>query len=69
MFRFLLMLEDGEPHDPSAFVTAVPNWTVGETFMTGRGQQWRVLAIQMEINEELVDAGFNGIGWSNPARS
>ncbi|MDP9226457.1 MAG: hypothetical protein M3P18_21985 [Actinomycetota bacterium] len=68
MFRFLLMLEI-QPNDPGAFVTAVPNWTVGETLMTGRGQQWRVLVIQTEINEELVDAGVNGIWWSNPARS
>jgi hypothetical protein len=42
---FLLRLEDGEPNDPAVLVTAVPNWTVGETFSTGRGHEWRILAI------------------------
>ena len=40
MFRFLLKLEDGDPNDPAVLVTAVPNWTVGETFSTGRGHEW-----------------------------
>jgi hypothetical protein len=60
MFRFLLKLEDGDPNDPPALVTAVPNWTVGETFSTGRGE-WRILAIETEIAEELMERGFNGI--------
>jgi hypothetical protein len=34
-FRFALMLEDGDPADPAAFVTAVPNWRVGDEFMCG----------------------------------
>jgi hypothetical protein len=45
----LLKLEDAEPNDPSVFVSAVPNWTVGETFTTGRGHEWRILAIDTEI--------------------
>jgi hypothetical protein len=61
MFRFLLRLADGAPNDPPALVTAVPNLTVGETFTTGRGEQWRILAIETEIADELVDAGFNGV--------
>ena len=38
-----LKLEDGEPNDPAVLVTAVPNWTVGETFSTGRGHELRIL--------------------------
>jgi hypothetical protein len=39
----------------------VPNWTVGETFSTGRGHQWRILAIDSDIAEELVDQGINAV--------
>jgi hypothetical protein len=28
--------------------------------LTARGDEWRILAIDTEINEELIDAGFNG---------
>jgi hypothetical protein len=52
MFRFLVKARGGEPNDPAVFATAVPNWTVGETFTTGRGHEWRILAIETEIAEE-----------------
>jgi hypothetical protein len=58
---FLLKLADGDPSDPPAFVTAVPNWTVGETFSTGRGEEWRILAIETEVSEELVERGFTAV--------
>jgi hypothetical protein len=61
MFRFLLKLEDGEPNDPAVFVSAVPNWEVGQTFLTGRGDEWRILAIDTEIDDELVERGFNAV--------
>jgi hypothetical protein len=61
VFKFLLRLEDGEPNDPAVFVTAVPNWTVGETFSTGRGHEWRILAIETDIDEELVERGINAV--------
>jgi hypothetical protein len=61
VFRFLLRLADGDPNDPPALVTAVPNWTVGDTFLTGRGDEWRILAIETEIDDELVEEGFNGV--------
>jgi hypothetical protein len=35
----MLMLEEGEPTDPAAFVTMVPNWTVGETFTADSGER------------------------------
>ena len=59
VFKFLLRLEDGEPNDPAVLVTAVPNWTVGETFSTGRGHEWRILAIDTNIDDELVERGIN----------
>jgi hypothetical protein len=62
-----LRLEDGDPPDPAVLVTAVPNWTVGETIMLGAGERLRILAIETEIDEELVERGFNGIFTVKPA--
>jgi hypothetical protein len=42
-------------------VTAVPNWAVGETFSTGRGDEWCILAIDTEIDDELVERGINAV--------
>ncbi len=62
MFKYLLMLEDGEPNDPAAFVTVVPNWSVGETILLGPGERLRILAIDPDINEELVGgAAINAV--------
>jgi hypothetical protein len=47
LFRFLLVDRHGQPVDPAALVTAVPNWS-------------RVLAAQPDIDEELIEQGFNG---------
>jgi hypothetical protein len=44
-FKFLLMLRGGEPPDPACFVTAVPNWHEGETFMVAGGKRFRILGI------------------------
>ena len=59
MFKFLLRLEDGELNDPAVPVTAVPNWTVGETFLTGH--EWRILTIDTNIDDELVERGINAV--------
>jgi hypothetical protein len=61
VFRFLLKLEDGEPNDPAVLVTAVPNWSVGETFSTDRGREWRILAIDSAIDDETRRAGINAV--------
>ena len=61
MFRYLLRLPDGEPHDPAAFVSAAPNWTIGETFLLSRGEEVRILAIDTELADELIERGFNGV--------
>ena len=63
----MLKLEAGEPNDPAVLVSAVPNWTVGEWFSTGRGHEWRILAIDTDIDEELVEHGFNAVFTVEPA--
>ena len=62
MFRFLLRLPDGGPPDRApGFVTAVPDWNVGDTFFLPGGEGFRIVAIQTEIAPPLFDAGFNGV--------
>jgi hypothetical protein len=50
MFRFLLVDHDGQPTDPAAFVTAVPNWSEGELITLGCGEQLRVLATRPDTS-------------------
>ncbi len=33
--RYLLVLANGEPADPAAFVTANPQWNLGDPFTAG----------------------------------
>jgi hypothetical protein len=61
LFRFFLVDAHGQVLDPAGFITAVPNWSVGETFLLGHGERLRILEIKTEIDEEFVAAGFNGI--------
>jgi hypothetical protein len=64
-FKYLLVQPDGEPADPAAFLTAVPNWSVGEEFMVSNGDRYRIVAINNEIDveglEDLYERGINGI--------
>ena len=66
-FRFLLRFDDGEPNDPVVFVTLLASWKVGETFLMGDRSQLRILAIDTEIDEELVECGFSGVFTVEPA--
>ena len=61
MFRFLLVFEDGGAPDPDELVTAAPNWKVGETFLTGQREQFRILRIEAEIADELIDRGISAV--------
>jgi len=65
VFKFLLMLRGGEPVDPAAFVTAVPNWREGEEFMVSSGKRFRIVGINEDIDvdelEALFERGINGI--------
>ena len=61
MFRYLLMSPDRVLHDPAVFVSALPYWARAETLLLNNGQLLRILAINAEIDEELIDAGFAGV--------
>ena len=68
MFRYVLVLPDGSPTEPSAvLMTAVPNWNVGEVCMVGSVDRFRILAIDMEVHEELAEQGINGMFVVEPA--
>jgi hypothetical protein len=56
-FRYLLALENGDPADPPAFVTAEPDCHIGQTFVTPNGQVFRILAIEPEMDEERSARG------------
>ena len=64
-FRYLLVTPDGEPHDPSGFVTAVPNWNEGEELTLGDGRRLRIVHINLELDEDaletLYEQGINGV--------
>jgi hypothetical protein len=42
---FRYAIHDAEGEDVGDFVTAVPNWSVGERFVTGDGRAFRILKI------------------------
>jgi hypothetical protein len=44
-FGYLLALANGEPADPAMFVTAVPDWKIGDTFFAA-GVRRRELAVR-----------------------
>ena len=67
VFKFLLKLEDGEPNDPAVYVSAVPNYAEGETFLLGEGHRLRILRIDTDIDDGLditasSDAAYSGDG-------
>jgi hypothetical protein len=59
-FKFMLVLPDGTPPDPAVFVTAVPNWSVGEELTVGSGERFRILEIRTDLEPELLDAASTG---------
>jgi hypothetical protein len=61
MFPHLLLLADGEPNDPAVFVTAIPNWSVGEVITVGNGAKLRVVRITDHVARKLVDLGLSGV--------
>ena len=60
-FKFLFGLRDGTPPEPAVFVTAVPNWSVGEELTVGSGEQFRILAKSSDVAEEMLEQGINGM--------
>jgi hypothetical protein len=67
VFKCFLVDETGDVQDPAGFLTAVPNWTVGETFLRAHDRRFRILEIRAELLPEMLDAGFNGIFTVEPA--
>lgn len=67
MFKYLLSLPSGAPPDPAVFVTAVPNWSVGEIITLGRLEQLRVIAISEDVPDELAEQGIRAIFTVEPA--
>jgi hypothetical protein len=69
-FKFMLVLPDGTPAEPALFVTAIPNWRVGEKFLLGDGSQFRILHIHTDMTddrlEELYSRGINAIWTVEP---
>jgi hypothetical protein len=70
-FRYLLVTPDGEPHNPAALVTAVPNWEEGEILALGGGEQLRIVHINLELDAPRTGpccaetlAGEGGTRWS-----
>ena len=61
MFRHILVLPDGQPNDPAVFVTAIPNWSIGEVITLGDGEKVRVVGIADQIAYRLVELGFSGV--------
>ena len=51
-FRYVLYLPDGEPADPAMFVTAIPAWRAGDTFLAGPDlTTFRILEIEPNVDE------------------
>ena len=58
---------DLEPNDPAVYVSAVPNYAEGETFLLGKGHRLRILRIDTDIDDGLditasSDAAYSGDG-------
>jgi hypothetical protein len=65
----LLLLENGEPADPAAFVVGEPpgRWNVGEVFFTGSGQFFRILAKHGPPEGEVPEAeAWDGVWTVEP---
>ena len=67
VYRYLLLLPDGEVTDPAVFVTEVPVWDLGSVFETPDGSRWRLLAVTADIDLEFVAHGINAIWTVEPA--
>jgi len=49
------------------FVTAVPNWAVGETILLAPGERLRIVGIETELADELLERDFSGVLTVEPA--
>ena len=49
-FRYLLF-EDGEPANPTVFVTVEDHWAIRDVFMAAGGRRFRILGIEPSEDE------------------
>jgi hypothetical protein len=56
--RYLLVLEDGEPADPAAYVTPRDEWDEGDTFVTPNGQLFVIVSFEVDV---AAMQAFDGI--------
>jgi hypothetical protein len=49
VYRFLLMLRNGEAADPPAFLTEQPDWQPGDVFFAANGHAFRIVDTDAEI--------------------
>jgi hypothetical protein len=64
MFSFSMVLADGAPADPPTFVSAIPNWRVGDDVRIGAEVRYRIIGLQQADEEEpptwIVEPVRNG---------
>jgi hypothetical protein len=64
-FKYLRVTPDGEPVDPAAvFVTASPNWRIGEEFMLSDASRFGVLHINSEMSDDQLEERYS---WASTA--
>jgi hypothetical protein len=61
VFKYLLVLPNGEAPDPALLVTAVPSWSIGDVITVSRDEQMRVVGIDEFPHAELVEQRIGGI--------
>jgi hypothetical protein len=66
MFPYPLRVSDEEPNDPGAYLSLIPNWEVDDTFALADGRELRIVAIDWEIAQVLIDQGFTAIWFVEP---
>ncbi|MGH3142318.1 MAG: hypothetical protein ACRDO9_04210 [Gaiellales bacterium] len=49
VYRFLLMLRNGEAADPPAFVTEQADWKPGDVFVAANGGVFRIVETDAEV--------------------
>jgi hypothetical protein len=49
VYRFLLMLRNGEAADPPAFVTEQADWKPGDVFVAANGRAFRIVETDAEV--------------------
>ena len=60
-FRYALVLESAEPADPGMFVTAAPDWRVGDEFLASSLQKFRIVAIEPTMDPDEARDTFKAV--------